>query len=47
MAGVAVASIGPITSETARGLGFAVDISAETYTIAGLCEAIVRFYSRA
>jgi uroporphyrinogen III methyltransferase/synthase len=46
MAGVTVASIGPITSETARGLGFEVHISAETYTIAGLCEAILSFYTR-
>ncbi len=46
MAGVTVASIGPITSETACGLGFEVHISAQTYTIPGLCEAIVAFYAR-
>jgi uroporphyrinogen III methyltransferase/synthase len=46
MAGVTVASIGPITTDTARGLGFEVHISAETYTIPGLCEAILAFYSR-
>jgi uroporphyrinogen III methyltransferase/synthase len=46
MAGVTVASIGPITTETARGLGFEVHISAETYTIPGLCETILAFYTR-
>ena len=40
MAGVQVASIGPITSETARDLGFEVHIEAESYTIPGLCDAI-------
>ena len=39
---VTVASIGPITTDTARKLGFTVHISAETYTIPGLVEAIVR-----
>ena len=41
MQSVTVASIGPITSDTARDLGFHVHISAETYTIPGLVEAIV------
>jgi uroporphyrinogen III methyltransferase/synthase len=45
MAGVRVASIGPITSETARDLGFAVHIEAESYTIPGLCEAIRRHFT--
>jgi len=36
------ASIGPITSSTLRELGLPVDIEAETYTIPGLIEAIVR-----
>ncbi len=44
MAGVVVASIGPITSETARDLGFTVHIEADTYTIPGLCEAIARHF---
>lgn len=37
----AVASIGPITSNTARDLGVAVDIEADPHTIDGLIEAIV------
>jgi uroporphyrinogen III methyltransferase / synthase len=36
-----VASIGPITSATARELGLQVDIEAEEYTIPGLVRAIV------
>ena len=39
---VTIASIGPITADTARELGFKVDISAEEYTIPGLCEAILK-----
>jgi uroporphyrinogen III methyltransferase/synthase len=46
MAGVRVASIGPITSDTARDLGFAVHIEAESYTIPGLCEAIQRHFAK-
>lgn len=42
MKGVLVASIGPITSDTAREMGFEVHIEAERYTIPGLCEAIER-----
>jgi uroporphyrinogen III methyltransferase/synthase len=38
---VTIASIGPITSDTARHLGFSVHISAAEYTISGLCQAIV------
>ncbi|PIE66917.1 MAG: uroporphyrinogen-III C-methyltransferase [Deltaproteobacteria bacterium] len=41
MQGVKVASIGPITSQTARDLGFTVDMEAETFTIPGLIEVIV------
>ncbi len=44
--GVAIASIGPITSDTAQGLGFEVHITAETYTIPGLIDAILRYYAR-
>jgi uroporphyrinogen III methyltransferase/synthase len=43
--GVTIASIGPITSDTARQLGFEVHITAPTYTIAGLCDAIVKHFS--
>ena len=46
MKSVAVASIGPITTDTARELGFAVDVTADTYTIPGLCDAIVDFFKR-
>ncbi len=42
--GVTIASIGPITTDTAVELGFKVDITAESYTIPGLCEAILKYY---
>ena len=42
--GIKIASIGPITTETASELGFKVDITAESYTIPGLCEAILKYY---
>lgn len=45
--GVAIASIGPITTDTAIDMGFQVDITAEVYTIAGLCDAILKFYGSA
>ena len=41
--GVTVASIGPITADTAGKLGFEVDIVADEFTISGLCEAILRY----
>ncbi len=41
MEGVLTAAIGPITAETARRLGFTVDIEADTYTIDGLVAAIL------
>ena len=41
MAGVSVASIGPITSQTARDLGFSVAIEADSFTIPGLVQAIL------
>jgi uroporphyrinogen III methyltransferase/synthase len=44
LSGVTVASIGPITSDTAAELGFEVQITAETYTIPGLCDAILNYY---
>lgn len=37
---VCVASIGPITSETARELGIRVDVAATTHTVAGLLDAL-------
>ena len=39
--GVRVASIGPITSQTARELGIHVNAEPERYTVDGLVEAIV------
>ena len=40
--GVRVASIGPITSETARRLGVHIDVEANPHTIDGLISAITR-----
>lgn len=45
MENVAVASIGPITTETARKQGFKVDITASVYTIKGLTDAITDYFS--
>lgn len=42
--GVTIASIGPITTETAQSLGFSVRITATDFTIQGLCEAILAYY---
>ncbi len=43
--GVAVASIGPVTSKTCAELGLAVHIEPQKYTIAALTEAIVQYFS--
>jgi len=40
---VAIAAIGPVTSEAVRAHGQAVDIEAEPHTAAGLAEAIARW----
>ena len=45
MQGVTIASIGPVTADTARDLGFDVHIIAESYTIPGLCQAILTHFS--
>ena len=45
MRGVTIASIGPVTADTARDLGFDVHIVAESYTIPGLCQAILTHFS--
>ncbi|MEW6673011.1 MAG: uroporphyrinogen-III C-methyltransferase [Thermodesulfobacteriota bacterium] len=42
---VAVASIGPITTDTARKLGIKVHITAQDYTIPGLCRAIQQYFT--
>jgi uroporphyrinogen III methyltransferase/synthase len=44
--GVTIASIGPITSETAVKLGFEVHITASEYTIPGLVATIVAHYEK-
>ncbi|MBU4288347.1 MAG: uroporphyrinogen-III synthase, partial [Proteobacteria bacterium] len=41
-----IACIGPITAETARDLGFNVNIVADSFTIPGLCEAILDYYRK-
>jgi uroporphyrinogen III methyltransferase/synthase len=46
MNGVAIASIGPISADTARSLGFTVDIVPDAYTIPDLCEAIRQYYQK-
>jgi uroporphyrinogen III methyltransferase / synthase len=44
LARVTVASIGPVTSETARQLGIAVDVTASTYTVEGVLDALERHF---
>ena len=41
LAGIRMASIGPVTSSTLRELGLPVDIAAKKFTIPGLVQAIV------
>ncbi|MDQ2717904.1 MAG: uroporphyrinogen-III synthase [Chloroflexota bacterium] len=41
---VRIACIGPITSQTARELGLAVDIEAREFTIDGLVTSIIQYY---
>jgi len=43
-ADVPVAAIGPVTADTAKALGMKVALTAENYTIPGLCDAILKFY---
>lgn len=42
--GMRVASIGPVTSKTARDLGLTVDVEARRHDIPGLVDAIRKFY---
>jgi uroporphyrinogen-III synthase len=44
LAGIRMASIGPVTSSTLRELGLNVDIAAKEFTIPGLIAAIVRAF---
>ena len=41
-----VASIGPVTSKTARELGLSVDVEARQHDIRGLVDKIRNFYAR-
>lgn len=43
--GVTVASIGPITSASARELGLVVDVQAGKYTIDGLIQAVLEYFN--
>jgi uroporphyrinogen-III synthase len=45
LAGVKVASIGPVTTATARRLGIAVDAEARMFTVDGLVEAVLGLYT--
>ena len=46
LAGTAIGCIGPITQKTAEEKGIRVDVVARDYTIAGLIQAIVEYFSR-
>lgn len=43
MQDITIASIGPITTDTAKRLGFDVHITAKSYTIPGLVDAILQY----
>jgi len=43
---VRVASIGPVTSETAKKRGVRVDVTAESYTLPALLDALERSYAK-
>jgi len=45
MKDITIACIGPITADTAKNLGFDVHIVANSFTIPGLCEAILDYYN--
>jgi len=45
LAGVSIASIGPVTSKTARDLGLRVDVEASPHTVEGLVDALVTQFS--
>ena len=42
--GITVACIGPITADTAKSMGLQVALTADDFTIEGLCQAIVDYY---
>ncbi len=43
--GVTIGSIGPITSETARGFGFTVDVEPAEYTTKALATSLIELYT--
>lgn len=45
LAGVKVAAIGPVTTETAEKAGLGVDVQPATYTIPALVESILAYYT--
>jgi uroporphyrinogen III methyltransferase/synthase len=45
LAGVKVASIGPVTTATARSLGISVDVEARQFTVDGLVGAVLGLYT--
>lgn len=45
LSGLALASIGPITTDTALARGLRIDVTAERYTIEGLVEALERHFA--
>ncbi len=46
MKDIAVAAIGPVTADTAKKMGMEVQIIANSFTIPGLCEAILQYYEK-
>jgi uroporphyrinogen III methyltransferase/synthase len=46
LAGVKIATIGPITARTAEKAGLAIDVQPKTYTIPALVESILDFYEK-
>jgi uroporphyrinogen III methyltransferase/synthase len=43
--GAAIVCIGPITAETARALGWGVDVEAREYTTEGLVDALIDYFA--
>jgi uroporphyrinogen III methyltransferase/synthase len=43
--GIKIAAIGPVTAKTLTDNGLSVDVQPETFTIAGMVNAIVAYYS--
>jgi uroporphyrinogen III methyltransferase/synthase len=46
MMDISVAAIGPVTADTAKNMGFNVGIIAVSFTIQGLCDAILQHYAK-